>query len=406
MDDESVGTRLRAHRRYRGLTLQELADQVGLSKSYLSKIENGIKPLDSRTHLHALADALDVSLADLTGVPYRRVDHVQDAALATVPAIRASLLGIDLDDAPDRPTSPWAAIEDRYSRIMPLRYKCDWAAVGRELPGLLDDLTTIGAAGHEYADEALRCLVIVAWTAADALRDLGFADLGWAASQRARQAAVRVGDPVLLALADYSRAQSLRHVRARDRALTIASRAADALAPHVGVAEGADELYGQLLLSSAFTSAILGRQGDGAVTSRLTEAQKLAKRTGDTLGRPTSWHTSFSPVNVEMWRSSIALEQGDPDRAVEISMGIKVEAMPRVSRRAGHLVERGVALAKLPKREREAVATLRRAERMAPQRVHASSQVRDTVTAMLTRARLAAGGRDLRALASRIGVVE
>lgn len=38
-----IGAMLQEERRKRGLTQQELADKVGTTKSYISKIENGVK---------------------------------------------------------------------------------------------------------------------------------------------------------------------------------------------------------------------------------------------------------------------------------------------------------------------------------------------------------------------------
>lgn len=52
---------LRVFRDYRGLTLRGLAHTVGLSASYLSEIESGIKT-GSIESLHRLAAALGVSL--------------------------------------------------------------------------------------------------------------------------------------------------------------------------------------------------------------------------------------------------------------------------------------------------------------------------------------------------------
>ena len=58
------GRRLRDLRRARGLTLQQLAQQVGKHGPYLSLIENG-KRQPNLTTVRSLAEALDVSLPDL-----------------------------------------------------------------------------------------------------------------------------------------------------------------------------------------------------------------------------------------------------------------------------------------------------------------------------------------------------
>ena len=55
---------LRIWRKYRGLTLQELADQVGISKSYLSQIESGNRN-GSTNVLKRIVAALNLSLDDI-----------------------------------------------------------------------------------------------------------------------------------------------------------------------------------------------------------------------------------------------------------------------------------------------------------------------------------------------------
>ncbi len=55
---------LRVYREHRGLTLQALADRIGVGKSYLSQIETG-KKTGSLEVIRACAAALDVDLDDL-----------------------------------------------------------------------------------------------------------------------------------------------------------------------------------------------------------------------------------------------------------------------------------------------------------------------------------------------------
>lgn len=60
----SVGERIRALRRKRGLTLQQFTEQVGISTSYLSQIENA-RANTNLTTLQRIASALQVPLVDL-----------------------------------------------------------------------------------------------------------------------------------------------------------------------------------------------------------------------------------------------------------------------------------------------------------------------------------------------------
>ena len=72
-DDSSAKTRgsliasqVRALRQQRGLTLQQLADQAGIGRSYLSRLERGEKAPSIATVVR-LAEALDVQVSHLFG---------------------------------------------------------------------------------------------------------------------------------------------------------------------------------------------------------------------------------------------------------------------------------------------------------------------------------------------------
>ncbi|MFQ5692540.1 MAG: helix-turn-helix domain-containing protein [Nitrospinota bacterium] len=62
--EENVGARIRHLRKARRFTLEQLAERAGISKSVLSKIENGKVSSPISTYSH-ICSALNVSLADL-----------------------------------------------------------------------------------------------------------------------------------------------------------------------------------------------------------------------------------------------------------------------------------------------------------------------------------------------------
>src|SRR5687767_7083676 len=66
---DDIGTRLRRWRQRRGLTQRALAELAGFTQGYVAQIELGLAPLDRRSSQLALADALQISLAELTGQP-------------------------------------------------------------------------------------------------------------------------------------------------------------------------------------------------------------------------------------------------------------------------------------------------------------------------------------------------
>lgn len=66
-DAEAIGSRIRRLRAQRQFSLSELAERAGVSKSYLSTVENGTGSRPGVQVLHKIAVALGVSLADLLG---------------------------------------------------------------------------------------------------------------------------------------------------------------------------------------------------------------------------------------------------------------------------------------------------------------------------------------------------
>jgi transcriptional regulator with XRE-family HTH domain len=102
---------LRAVRRQRGLTLEQLADQTGLTKSYLSKIERG-RSTPSIAVALKVARALDVDVGRLfsdeaTGAKItidRAPDRVAAAAGGRYHALATALLGKSMSPFVVRPT--------------------------------------------------------------------------------------------------------------------------------------------------------------------------------------------------------------------------------------------------------------------------------------------------------------
>jgi transcriptional regulator with XRE-family HTH domain len=69
--EEPVGGRIKRFRKERGMTATELANAAGVSKSYLSALENGdgTQRRPSAKTLYSLASAMGVAMSDLLGRP-------------------------------------------------------------------------------------------------------------------------------------------------------------------------------------------------------------------------------------------------------------------------------------------------------------------------------------------------
>ena len=96
MDGSSLGDRLRAQRG-RLYTQQQLADRAEVSVGIVRNLEQGNRNRASLASLHALADALDVSLADLLGpatIPEQAPDEGALALRQAVNSVHDLLLSL------------------------------------------------------------------------------------------------------------------------------------------------------------------------------------------------------------------------------------------------------------------------------------------------------------------------
>jgi transcriptional regulator with XRE-family HTH domain len=391
-DGTEIGRRVRSCRRYRGVSLQVLADRSGLSKSFLSMVENGQRQLERRRDIFAIADALQVSVQDLTGAPFPPTGPGNGEAHAAVPVIRLAYLSTGLDGSDRQPSRPASQLLAEAAEVQDLRQACQWAEVGRRLPALLDDLHAAAAHGPGQR-EALQGLVYACYSAACLLKGLGYADLAWIAADRGGQAARRLEDPLWIAAADFGRAWALFGADALQRAADIAAGSVDTVP--TGTQEGL-EVRGMLLLARALATA-----GSGGVSDApLEEARQVAERTG----QGNAFWFGFGPTNTARWRMAVALESGDPGTAVAVARTINPDLIPVRIQRAYYYIDYGRALAS-DRRIPEAVDLLRHAERLNPDFVRNNPLAREAVQGMLLRERRAAGNRNLRGLAARMGVV-
>jgi transcriptional regulator with XRE-family HTH domain len=145
VDDEPViGRRLREIRSWRGLSLTVTAELAGLSAGYLSRIERGLRPVQRRATLEALASALRVSPSEITGQPYRPSSASEAVAHSAAPGLRAVLRDIELGEpligaAP----RPLAELRAEVTAVTSACAACDYGALGHAVPGLLGELHTL-----------------------------------------------------------------------------------------------------------------------------------------------------------------------------------------------------------------------------------------------------------------------
>lgn len=401
-DDVTIGARLRILRKWRRLTLTELAGLSGLSPSFISMAERGERFLDRRSHIAALAAALRVSETELVGGPHLSADPLQADPHTAIPALRVALETNNLANPLCERARPLGQLVTELDHIRPLFAACDYVRLGERLPALIDELHVHAAepANETAYRSALETLLEACVFATFRSKDLGYHDLAHLAAMRASEAAQCLDDPVALGKAAYLRIQTMPRAGSWERALVAAERAAATLEPHVDDQPG-QQVLGMLALSASLAAA--SAHQNRTAEHWLHEAGQLAEQVPDA---PEKNWSSFSTSNVNVWRVAVAVERGEAGGSVlDLAGRVDQEKLARrQSRYASFCADVGRGLAREPRMRDEAVHWLRRAEEVAPQRIRNSAPVRETVAVLLKQATVAASGRELRGMAARMGV--
>lgn len=401
-DDTTIGARLRVLRKWRNLTLVELAEQAGISKTHLSGIELGQRALDRRSYIAQLASALRVSETDLVGGPHLSADPIQAGPHSVIPALRVALQTNTLSDPGGEHARALKELVAETRALQPVYRKCDYIELGRRLPLVIDELHLhIANPEDEQAQRtALETLVEALRYVVSPMKDLGYPDLAHQAAARADEAARLHGDPVLLGKAAYLRIQTMPRNGNWNRTLVAAERAVNALHPHAQDVEGRSTL-GMLTLMSALAAAVDHKVDTAGAW--LAEARELASLVPDD---PLSNWGSFCTTNIGVWNVALGVEHGETGKSVlEKAKLVNQQTLAMVpSRYSMYLADVGRGLARDPHSKQAAVTWLQQAERIAPSRIRNSKPVRETVAVMLEQGRMAAAGRELRGMAARMGI--
>jgi len=392
---ETVGSRIRAWRRRRnGMSQQLLADLAGVSQGYISQIEAGKRPLERRSTQVAIANALNISVAQLVGLPTDRTDPVLDRALTHVPAVRRVVVELSAGER-HRPERDRESLNTAARAVTHLRATADHAALLPRLAGLLQDISGHGLAMAPQLMEVVDGGVY-------ALKAIGELDLARSLVEVVSPSVREFDSPQWTGQAQYSWVQSFPPESAALGA-KIAQRAADELQ---GVPDGeALQVYGHLRLMSAMAAAVSLR-GDEA-RAHLAEAEQLAATLGEperigelAAGFNGNW---FGPTNVAFWRLAVAVEMGDLGDALAVSKRIDLDAMPVPSRLVYYWTDLARALA-AGGRDHDALHALSRAERAAPLHFRFNPAVRDLVHTLINRAKRRAIAGELTNLARTLGL--
>ncbi len=353
MDELPIGRRVAYWRTRRKMSQQVFADRLGKSKSWVDKVERGVRRLDKFSVVYEIADVLQLDVQLLMGrEPERRPDNVVCVDQIEVEEIRAALERYDQISAffyaPPEPM-PLEELRKAINHAWLTYQHARYGVLARALPKLLRDAQAADIASVDTGQARLAAHLLgqVYQISSSALRKLGEYDLAWLAADRSIAVAQRAGDRLLAGIATWRIGSALLALGRARPALEVNVNIANRLAPGVaGEAVTADRLsvYGTLLLQGALAAA---RIGDSAtVRDLIAVADDAALALG---GDHNHYWTSFGPTNVQLHRAAAMVELGEGRLAVEIHENLDMGAFAAMvpERRAHHHIDVARALAQV-----------------------------------------------------------
>ncbi|QSB13289.1 helix-turn-helix transcriptional regulator [Natronosporangium hydrolyticum] len=322
MEELPIGRRVAYWRNRRRMSQQVFADRLGKSKSWVDKVERGVRRLDKFSLIHDIADVLQVETKLLLGSePDRRDDRREETHLiarSEVVEIRAALERYDQVNLFYPPPTPPPALSElgKSVRHAWLTYQ---HAKGQTLARLLPDLLRQAQTAdlfYQRTDQAARAAHLLGQVyqiASSSLRNLGEFELAWLAADRAVAVAQRAKDELLAGVATFRVGMALLAMGRARPALEINISVANRLAPPYGRDSTPQQLsvYGMLLLQGAMAAAKIR---DGSTASDLLRA---ADEAAQWLGADHNHYWScFGPTNVLLHRAAAAVEMGEGKYAV------------------------------------------------------------------------------------------
>ena len=320
MDELPIGRRVAYWRGRRKMSQQVFADRLGKSKSWVDKVERGVRRLDKFSVVYEIADVLQVDVQLLLGKDVERRPETQNCIdQVEVEEIRAALERYDQMSAFFQPTPhapPLTEMRKAVSHAWLTYQHAKYGVLARTLPKLLRDAQAADSA-HAISDDArdaAHLLGQVYQIASSALRKVGEHELSWLAADRSIAVSQRAGDQLLAGIASYRVGSALLALGRARPSLEVNVNIANRLAP--GYESNSPErisVYGMLLLNGAMAAA---RIGDSAtVRDLIGGADQAATALG---GDCNHYWTSFGPTNVQLHRAAAAVELGDGRTAVEL----------------------------------------------------------------------------------------
>jgi transcriptional regulator with XRE-family HTH domain len=381
VDDQPMGRRVAYWRNRRRMSQQLFADRLGKSKSWVDKVERGVRRLDRFSVIYEIADVLQLDVQVLMGKdPVRRPESLNCVDQVEVSEIRSALERYDRTStffSPPADVPPLAELHKAVGHAWLTFQHSKYGVLARMLPRLLRDAQAAAASYHgENGREAARALGQVYQITSSTLRKLGEHDLAWLAADRSIMVCHGAEDELLTGLATTRVANALAAKGRFRTALEINVNMAGQIAPGDGREATPERLsvYGLQLLQGAMAAARLG--DTGTVRDLLGGAEE------------NYYWTSFGPTNVAFHRAAADVEMGEGGRAVEVheSMDPLCFNAMMPERRAHYLLDLSRGLTQIGDIGR-ASETLIEADRLAPSEIRCRPIAHELVADVLRRTR-------------------
>ena len=391
MDELPIGRRVAYWRNRRKMSQQVFADRLGKSKSWVDKVERGVRRLDKFSVIYEIADVLQLDVQLLLGKdPERRPESVNCVDQVEVEEIRAALERYDQISAffyapPEPPSLPELrkAVNHAWLSYQHAKY----GMLARTLPRLLREAQAAdtACANSDRGEEAAQLLGQVYQISSSALRKLGEHELAWLAADRSMAVSQRAGDTLLAGTATTRVALALLALGRSRPALEINVNIANRLAPGNGNEPSPQRLsvYGILLLQGAMAAARIG--DTASVRDLLAGADEAARGLG---GDHNYYWTCFGPTNVMLHRAAAAVELGEGRLAVDVHERIDQNGFSALlpERRAHHYLDLARAHALLGDID-SASEMLLEGDRLAPSEIRCRPIAREVLSDVLRRTR-------------------
>lgn len=383
MDDDQirgVGERIADARKARSFSQRQLAEHAHVSLSLLRKVEQGSRDATPAL-IAAVARALTIDVTALTGQPYDLGGRQLDPLHQHIPRLRRALTYWDLPPEGVTPRSPAELVRDA-DRAADLRRSGSHVQLAAVLPALLTETTAAihsAPAGPER-ERAYATLTVLLFAAHSVTYKTGYIDLSTLIEERTHWAALASADPVLGALAAWTRTTSLLQAGSYDIGLQLLDRAQAEIPAGPEPDDSTLRMSGALHLRAAMLAA---RSGDSDLTNdHLAAARRLSTRLGDIDHDGGRYQLAFGPANTGVHVVAAAVELGDGDEAIKQASQVHISTgLPKI-RACHHYIDLARAYLWTGRKE-DSLRCLTTAREIAPQQTRHHPTTREVVRMLI-----------------------